>query len=207
MAPVLAVERQDDGPAHVAGGHERPDETEDEDVGVAVLRGPEQDLVLGPEPGQREDPGQGQGADDERPVRLGHVLLQPAHLAHVVAVHGVDDGARPQEQQGLEESMGKEVEHAGRPGADRQGGHHVTQLADRRIGQHTFDVVLDEGQRGREHHGEPGDEGHPVQPAVADREALPEHAVGPGHEVHAGHDHGGGVDQGRHRRGAGHGVG
>ena len=207
VAPVLAVEREVDAASHVGGGHEGADEPEEEDVGVVVLHGPEQDLVLGPEAGEREDPGQGQGADDEGPVRGRHVLLEPAHLAHVVGMHGVDDRPGAEEQQGLEEGVGEEVEDAGRPGADAEGGHHVTQLADGGVGQDAFDVVLHEGQAGGDDHRDPGDERHPVEPAVADGEARPEHAVDPGHEVHAGHDHGGGVDQGRHRRGAGHGVG
>ena len=51
------------------------------------------------------------------------------------------------------------------------------------------------------------DDGHEVDAAVGDREALPEHGVEAGDEVDAGHDHRGGVDQRRHRRRAGHGVG
>ena len=46
-----------------------------------------------------------------------------------------------------------------------------------------------------------------LSPPAGDGEALQEHAVEAGDQVDAGHDHGGGVDQGRHRRGAGHGVG
>src|SRR2546426_729669 len=83
-----------------------------------------------------------QRADDEGPERGGHVLPEPAHVAHVVRVHGVDEGAGPQEQQGLEEGVGEEVEHACRPGADPESHHHVAQLADRGIGEDALHVVL-----------------------------------------------------------------
>ena len=43
--------------------------------------------------------------------------------------------------------------------------------------------------------------------SVATSGAASEHRVDPHHEEHAGGDHGGGVDEGRHGRGALHGVG
>ena len=90
---------------------------------VAVLRRrAEQDLVLRPEAGEREDAGQRERADDERPERRRHVLPQAAHvLLHVEAVvHGVADRAGAEEQAGLEEGVGEEVEDAAGPGADAE---------------------------------------------------------------------------------------
>ena len=51
-----------------------------------------EDLVLGKEAREREDPDQCQRADDEGPERDRHLLTQPAHVDHVVRMHGVDDG-------------------------------------------------------------------------------------------------------------------
>jgi hypothetical protein len=171
-----------------------------------TLFGSQQDLVLGPEPGQRRDAGQGDGADDERPERDRHVFLQAAHLAHVVGVHGVDDRAGAEEQQGFEGGVGEEVEHARRPRPHPEGRDHVAQLGDGGVGEDPFDVVLDEGQTGGDEHGDTGDESDEVEAAGFDGEALPEDAVHAGHEIDPGHHHGGGVDQGGDRGGAGHGV-
>ena len=52
--------------------------------------------------------------------------------------HGVHHAARPQEQQGLEERVREQVEHAGGNAHQRAGAQpkeHVAELADRRIGQ------------------------------------------------------------------------
>ena len=49
----------------------------------------------------------------------GHILTQATHELLLVAVHGVDDTTRTEEQTSLEHGMGKEMEHSG----------HVTQSA------------------------------------------------------------------------------
>ena len=209
LPPVLAPEDQVTGPGHVGGGEEGAHQPDHHHGVVAVLGRPHDDLVLGPEAGEGEDAGQRDGTHDEGPEGGGHVLPQPTHVAHVVRVHGVDERAGPEEEEGLEEGVGEEVEDPCRPGAHPHGHHHVADLADGGVREHSLDVVLHEGEETPDDHGDGADGGHLVDPVAVgpDREALDEHAVHAGDEVDAGHHHGGGVDQGRHRRGAGHGVG
>ena len=119
------------------------------------------------------------------------------------AVHPVNDGAGSQEHQGFKECVGHHMENGGNVAADTNGKEHVPQLADRRISEHAFDVVLRRGDRRREQRRErahPGDDGH-------DRGRKLEQRMHSDHEVHPGGDHGGGVDQGRDRRGTLHGIG
>ena len=77
------------------------------------------------------------------------------------------------------------------------------------VGEHLLDVVLHEGQRGRDDHGDAADHGDQVERLAerVDLETDVEHGVEAGDEVHAGDDHRRGVQQRRHRGGAGHGVG
>ena len=135
------------------------------------------------------------------------MLSQPAHVRlHVEAVHGVGDRAGAQEQAGLEEGVGEQVEDGRRPRTHPERHDHVAQLRDRGVGQHLLDVALHEGHAGSDDGGEAADEGHQVDRAAADLEALEEDAVHTGDHEDAGHDHGGCVDERRNRRRAGHGV-
>ena len=54
----------------------------------------------------------------------------------------------PRNEQRLEEGVRHQMEQAGDPAADAQGQHHVTELADRRIGQHFLDVGHHDGDGG-----------------------------------------------------------
>ena len=197
LAPVLAPEDEITGPGHVRRGHEGADHPDPEEEGVAAPAGAEEDLVLRPEAGQGEDAGEGEGAHDERPERGGHVLPEAAHVTHVVRVHGVDQRAGAEEEEGFEEGVGEEMEDARRPRPDTEGHHHVAQLADRRVGEDALDVVLHEGKKRPDDHGDAADQSEGVDAVAqrADRETSEEHAVDAGHQVDAGHDHGGGVDQ------------
>jgi hypothetical protein len=57
--------------------------------------------------------------------------------AHVLlVVHGVDDAARAEEQERLEEGVSEEVEHRRAIGADAGGEEHVAELRAGRISDH-----------------------------------------------------------------------
>ena len=72
-----------------------------------------------------------------------NAVLQSAHVADVLLVmHRVDDRARAEEQQRLEEGVREQMEHADRIGADAHGDEHVAELRTGRIGDDALDVVL-----------------------------------------------------------------
>ena len=200
---ALAVERLAHQPEHVEGGHERDHDTDEPDPLEAQLECLAQDLVLGEEAGQRRDAGDGERADEHRPVGDGDLVAQGTHLVHVLlAVDGVDDGARAQEQQALEEAVGHEMEDGGDQGAHAQRREHVAQLGQRGVGQHALDVLLGErdgrGEDGRED-ADRGDQDERLW-------CMGEDGAAAGDEVDAGVDHRGGVDEGADRRRALHRV-
>ena len=157
----LAVEHHDDLTGHVVGGEDRRDEPEHVQrraLGERV----EQDLVLRPEAGERRHAGDRQPADDERGGGDRHQLAERAHLAHVLlVVHAVDHRAGAEEQQRLEEGVRHHVEDGGDVGARPDREEHVAELRHGRVGEHRLDVVLGDGDRGREQggdHADPGDQ-------------------------------------------------
>src|SRR2546428_525889 len=82
------------------------------------------------------DSGKQQGQADR-----GHVLAQTAHLAHVLlAAAAVDHRAGTEEETGLEEGVGHDMENRRGERADARGQEHESELRDRRVGQHFLDV-------------------------------------------------------------------
>ena len=57
-------------------------------------------------------------------------------------MHGVDHAAGAEEQTGFEKSVGHQVENRRGITADADADEHVAELADRRVGENFFDVVL-----------------------------------------------------------------
>ena len=99
---------------------------------------------------------------------IGMLMAQAAHLAHVLlAAHRMDDGARAEEQAGLEERVGHQVEDAGgvRAHADRR--EHVAELADGRVGEHLLDVVLRDADSRGEQRGQRADDRRPLPSSPA----------------------------------------
>ena len=165
-----------------------------------VSPGVAKDLIFAPEAGQREHAGEAERGDHERCVGPGHELAQAAHLAHVERVRRVVDATRAEEEQRLEEGVGKQVEDGGDIAAHAQRQHHVAELADRRIGKHTLDVDDDESKQRRDKGRRPADRGD-RHPRIVRHLEDGEHA---GDQIDAGHNHGSGVDQRGDRGGALH---
>ena len=191
---------------HVEAGEQRSDQADEVEhfAESAVLEGFVENGVFGEESGEGPDAGDGDDARGHGPESDGQFLAQAAHLAHVLlAAEAVDDGARGEEEQGLEEGVGHQVEDGGRVGRYAAAEEHVSELRDGGVGEDALDVGLDEGDGG-------GEEGCGRADDGDDRERegrAVEDAVGPGDHVDAGGDHGGGVDERGDRRGAFHGVG
>ena len=156
----LTHEHQHELAGHVERGQQSGDQSDHpQDAEPASLsEGDSEDLVLGPEPGERRNPGDGDGGDRHGRRRHRHRLAEAAHLRHVLLVaHAVDHRAGTEKEQGLEEGMGHEMEDpgdvSGRP--DRE--EHVPELADGRVGQDSFDVGLGHGDRGGPQSGDGAD--------------------------------------------------
>ena len=205
LAAVPAEEREQDAAGHVERRHHGDREQHEEEPGPVLPRAHEQ-LVLRPEACEREDAGERGRADQERPERDGHVVLQPAHVAHVVRVDRVDHRPGPEEEQRLEERVGEQVEEPGGDalGSEGQTGHHVGQLRQRGVREHPLDVVLHEGEERGPERRDRRDHAHDRE---HERVGMDEDLEHPPDQVDARRHHRRGVDQGGDGRGAGHRIG
>ena len=157
----LAVERQEHEAEHVGGRQQRREHADGPEDPVAVRERAPEDLVLAEESGEPGHAGNRDRADQEGPVGDRQPLLQAAHVADVLlAAERVDDRARPEEEQGLEERVRIEVEDAGRVRAHAHGEEHVPELRDRRVRQHALDVVLHEADGARHQRRDAADDRH-----------------------------------------------
>ena len=128
---LFTMEREVDEAEHVGGRQQRRQHADNPQDLVTVQEGLEQDLVLREEAGQAGHAGDGDRRNHERPVGDRDVFLEATHLADVLfAVQRVDDRARAQEQAGLEERVGHQVEDAGAKRAHAHGQEHVAELRD-----------------------------------------------------------------------------
>ncbi len=107
-----------------------------------------------------------------------------------------------QKQQRLEEGVGEDMEHAGGKGAHAQRQKHVSQLRNRRVGEHSLDVVLHQRNAGGEKRRQAADDRHDLHGFRRQREQ----GVAARHHINAGGDHGCRMDQRGDRRGTFHGV-
>ena len=148
--------------------------------------------------------GEPEGSGEEGPEEKRHLLRESAHREDVALVaEGVDDRARGEEEEGLEEGVGGEVEDGSRPCGDAEGEEHVADLAHRRVGEDPLEVALGDGARARDEEGGRA----PITATARSLGREAEEDVRPGDEVDARGDHGRRVDEGAHGRGAGHRVG
>ena len=200
----LAEEGQEEEPEHVERGETRGERTDRPERVVPGAPSVGEDLVLTEEAGETGRAGDRERADEERPPRDRHLFAESAHLAHVLlAAHSVDDAARAEEEQRLEERVRHHVEDRGRERADAERKHHEAELAHRRVREHLLDVGLHQGDRRREERGRRADDRHDLE-----RErAREEHDVEARDHVDARGHHRRGVDQGGDRCRSRHGVG
>ncbi|KAG1254628.1 hypothetical protein G6F68_010756 [Rhizopus microsporus] len=207
---LLAMEGHEQQAEAVEAGHQHATQHRPVAIGghpavlhVRVDLGRLDDGVLRVEAREERRTDQGQGTDPHGDEGDRHVLAQAAHLAHVLlVVHRDDDRAGTQEQQGLEERMGHQVEHGGRIGRHAQRHGHVAQLRQRGVRDDALDVVLHDADQAGEERGGGADEEDEVQRGLRQLEQR-RHAGN--HEDTGGH-HRRGVDQCRDRGRAFHRV-
>ena len=131
------------------------------------------------------------------------LLPQAAVIAHVLLVmHRMDDRARAQEQQRLEEGMREQVEHRGAIGANARRKEHIAQLATGRISDNPLDIPLGRTNRCSKEARRCAHNRDHVQRYFT---LLEQRRQTANHE-HARRHHGGRMDQRRHRRRAFHRV-
>ncbi len=192
----FAVKRQEHQPEHVKRGHPRGHEADPPEHRPRIERG-RQDRVFAHESSQWRNSRNGDRRHQKRSRGRRDFLCQRAHLAHVLfPAERVDHAARTEKEQGLEEGMGHQVENSRRKRAYPQRQEHVTKLADGRISQHAFDIVLHQTHARRVNRGHRADRGHRAQ---SDGRELKDH-VHPRDHIDAGRHHGRRVNQRAHRR-------
>ena len=163
LGPVAAAEEghEEQAPG-VEGGEQGGDHRHQEgEVRARPVRGVGglDDGVLGEVAGGAGEADQRQRPDQHHDRGDADEGGEAAHLPHVLlVVHGVDHRSRAEEEQGLEEGVGEEVEDAGGVGADAEAHEHVAELRAGRVGDHPLDVVLDEADRRREEGGDAADD-------------------------------------------------
>ena len=122
------------------------------------MPGGQQDGVLGEETAQRRTTDERQITGGEGKKSELHPAAQAAHPPDILLVmQHVNDRTGGEEEERLEKSVSKEVEHrrTGRRQTNRR--DHVTELGERRIGEDPLDVVLLRGNERGENRGDDAD--------------------------------------------------
>ncbi len=206
------------GPAGVDPGDDRRRQAADEHdrgrpaaVDDRLVLGRRQHGLLGPEAGERRDPGEAEQADGQHHRDAAVAAPEPAHVGELRRARDVGDAPRHEEEQGLAAGVGEQVEHpwCGTGGlvGDGDAGEHVGDLADRGVGQQALEVVLADGGDRRPEHRDRGHHGGDVQSGSAAVLGVQVQGEEAGHQVDPGRHHRRRVDQRRDRGRALHGVG
>ena len=202
----FAEKRHEDQSEHIKSRHPRHRRAKQpqQDMSLVAGKGFPQNFVFREETRQKRRTCDGESSHEHRPERHGNLVLQRAHLPHVLLMmQGVNHAAGAQEQQRLEEGMRHEVEDAGCKRADAEREKHVTQLAHGRVSEDALDIVLHESDRCREERRDGpnnGDNRHRLRRHLINEVAASNHIDARGY-------HRCGVDQCANRRRAFHGIG
>ena len=169
-----------------------------------IVRGRQpENFILGEKPGERRKAGNRQHGNKKRYEGDRHPSFEPAHLAHVLLmVHGVNHAARAEEETGFKKRMRHQMKNRRRVAAHADADKHVTQLADGRIGEDFFYVVLGQGDARRDQSG--GDADH--RDHMQGRRRHGKENIHPRGHVDAGGHHRRGVNQCAHRSRSSHRV-
>ncbi len=135
VGAAVAVEGHKELAEHVERGHAGTAQGKEPDFPVVTGSGEPENLVLGKEPRERREAGNGEHRNKKRRKSDRHPCLEPAHFAHVLLMmHGVDHAAGAEEQAGFEERVGHQMKNRRGIAADADADKHVAELADRGIG-------------------------------------------------------------------------
>ena len=134
---------------------------------------------------------------------IGHEFPQAVDAAHVAAAGFVVDDAGGHEQRRLENGVVDDVKHPGyrrqrRADAEQRGDQ--AEMADCRIGEQTFQVVLEQRDEGAGQQRDQADSADQMRPFPGSRQRREQ----PREQKHAGFDHGRRMQIGRHRGGRRH---
>ena len=131
------------------------------------------------------------------------MFFESAHLAHVLfTMDAMNDATGPKKKTGFKESMRYEMEDSGGVRANSASQEHITNLADRGIGQHTFDIELchaDGSRHDRSASANKRNDSH------RHGRQVEQHAT-PDDHIDSRRNHGGRVDQGTDRCWAFHSI-
>ena len=107
------------------------------------------DRIFREEARETRNTGNSETTYEEGDLRDAHALAEAAHLADVLlAAHSMDNTARTQEQQRLEECMRHNMEDGGSICTYAEGEEHKAKLANGRVCKHFFNVILTAGNSG-----------------------------------------------------------
>src|ERR1700690_2992328 len=141
VVALLAEEREPDQAEHVERSKNRGEQANAVEGFAAVVGvvGCKKNRVL------REKSSDSDSAGEHAPESDFDFGGQASHVPHILlAAHGVNYAAGREEEQGLEEGVGHEVEDSGTEGSNAAGEEHVAKLTNGRIGQNFLDVGLNQ---------------------------------------------------------------